>query len=256
MGFIADLSRYDPVEAVDLYDGVILNVEDPGYEAKRDRAIARGVPWGVYSWVYPGKGPAAIERVHGIDAPLGVWLDYEQAGVQPVDLSAALTLADGLGMRVGVYTYLYILPTVKDRIGDHPLWLAYYPGRNDGVYAEGFSEDARRHGALLHQFTSSEGRRDLNVVLDQTRWATWTNIPTAEPAKELDGMVLYHTVDPDTYFRDAAGILIRLSIDDAKAYFDGIKEGWVHVVQLGGALGAVAFNVNTIKQSRAASEVV
>lgn len=178
---IADLSRYDDLTDVDQYpDGVILNVEDPGFGAKRDRAITKGIPWGTYSWVYPGDGVGAVQRAHDVGTgPLGAWLDYEQGGVSPADLQAALAHADGLGFKIGVYTYLYILPSVVGLLGDHPLWLAYYPGANDGTYQAWYSNDARAHGALLHQFTSSNGTRDLSVVLDEARWSAWTgSVPT------------------------------------------------------------------------------
>lgn len=176
MGYIADLSRYDPLEAVDQFpDGVILNIEDPGFAAKRDRAVSKGIPWGTYSWVYPGQGPQAAQRAHDAGTgPLGAWLDYEQEGVSPSDLQLALSKADQLGFKIGVYTYLYIWPSVSGVVGDHPIWMAYYPGANDGTYQDAYSNDARKAGALLHQFTSSNGSRDLSVVLDPTRWSAWT----------------------------------------------------------------------------------
>jgi len=173
MGYIADLSRYDPLEAVDSYpDGVILNVEDPGFGAKRDRANSRGVPWGTYSWVYPGQGPQAAQRAADAGVgPLGAWLDYEQQGVSPSDLQQALARGEQLGIRIGVYTYLYILDSVAGVLGEHPLWLAYYPGGD--TWQPSYSDTARARGALLHQFTSSNGDRDLSVVLDPARWSAW-----------------------------------------------------------------------------------
>lgn len=176
MGYIADLSKYDPDNAVDNYpDGVILNIEDPGFATKRDRAIAKGIPWGTYSWVYPGQGAAAAQRAHDAGyGALGAWLDYEQEGVSPSDLQQALAHGDELGVKLGVYTYLYIWPTVSNVVGNHPVWMAYYPGANDGTYQSPYSDDARAAGALLHQFTSSNGTRDLSVVLDNNRWSAWT----------------------------------------------------------------------------------
>lgn len=202
MTTIADLSRYDALEAVDLYDGVILNIEDPGFTAKRDRAIAKGIPWGTYSWVYPGGGAAAADRAYQAASapPLGVWLDYEQTGVTPQDLTNALNRGDQLGLKLGVYTYLYIIDSVSNRVGNHPLWLAYYPNANDGTYPTGRDGDARRYGALLWQYTSSNGTRDLSRVLDDTRWTAWTGgtAPAPAPApssnKETE-MVIYENVD-------------------------------------------------------------
>ncbi len=213
MGFIADLSRYDPIEAVDLYDGVILNVEDPGFAAKRDRAVANGKPWGVYSWVYPGGGVGAVDRaLVGRGSPLGMWLDYEQGGVAPSDLTAAYGRADQLGVKVGVYTYLYILDSVAGTLGDHPLWLAYYPGQNDGSYVPSMSDQARARGAILHQFTSSNGTRDLNVVVDEARWAAWTGAtpaPAPGPVTNEESIDMYIVSDParpaDKYLVGEAG---------------------------------------------------
>lgn len=185
MTTIADLSRYDPLEAVDLYDGVILNVEDPGFGAKRDRAIQKNIPWGTYIWVYPGQGAAAGQKAHDIPSgSLGAWLDFEQSGATADDLSAALNRADELGVKIGVYTYLYILNSIADRVGTHPLWLAYYPGANDGTYQSSYSDSARQRGALIHQYTSSNGTRDLSRVLDDARWAQWTGETTPNPAPE------------------------------------------------------------------------
>lgn len=175
MTTIADLSRYDPLEAVDLYDGVILNVEDPGFAQKRDRAIATGKPWGTYIWVYPGQGAAAGQKAHDVGTgSLGAWLDFEQAGATAGDLRGALDRADSLGAKIGVYTYLYILNSVAGELGNHPLWLAYYPGNNDGSYQDWYSNDARARGAILHQYTSSNGTRDLSHVIDDARWTQWT----------------------------------------------------------------------------------
>lgn len=184
MTTIADLSRYDPLEAVDLYDGVILNVEDPGFAAKRDRAIEKNIPWGTYIWVYPGQGANAGQKAHDIPTgSLGAWLDFEQAGATAADLRAALARADQLGTKIGVYTYLYILNGVSSEIGNHPLWLAYYPGYNDGSYQDWYSNDAKNAGALLHQYTSSNGTRDLSRVLDDTRWNNWVgDAPASTPA--------------------------------------------------------------------------
>jgi hypothetical protein len=259
VGYIADLSRYDPVEAVDGFpDGVILNVEDPGFADKRSRAVGNGIPWGTYSWVYPGQGAAAAQRAYDAGVgPLGTWLDYEQDGVTPTDLEQALAKADELGLHLGVYTYLATLPSVASLLGKHPLWLAYYPMANDGTYLPGYSDSARQAGALLHQFTSSNGFRDLSVVLDPARWATWTGTaPAPAPTTSEFCDMLYKTTDNgvDTYYRDAGGILVKLSASEAGVYYPAIAAGKLVVVTLGGGLAALAYNANTVKAQKAAGQ--
>lgn len=215
MTTIADLSRYDPLEAVDLYDGVILNIEDPGFIQKRDRAIANSKPWGTYSWVYPGQGAAASERAFTTGTgPLGAWLDYEQNGLNGNDLTAALRRGEELGLKLGVYTYLYIIGSVATLLGDHPLWLAYYPGNNDGTYPAGNAGDAVAHGALLWQYTSSNGTRDLSHVLDDTKWTAWTGGATPTPAPAPD---------------DAPKDDVMIAVTQTDGYFVKAKQFWLVV---------------------------
>jgi hypothetical protein len=233
VGYIADLSRYDPLTAVDAYDGVILNIEDPGFAAKRDRAVAKGIPWGTYSWVYPGRGANAAQAAHDAGVgPLGAWLDYEQVGVGPDDLTAALARGDELGLKLGVYTYLYILPSVAGRFDGHPLWLAYYPGQNDGSYRANFSDDARARGAVLHQFTSSNGTRDLSVVVDEPAWSAWTGSTTGDDLDmtqdELDKFLFgdagYGISRMEAAVKDAAEKFVEPTLGawekDTRAYVD------------------------------------
>ena len=90
-----DVSRYQGLESLDGQSFVIVNVEDPGLADKIAHAKQLGIPWGLYTWVYPGSGRADMARAAAQvsalgDPPLGFWLDYEQAGVTPNDLTDAL----------------------------------------------------------------------------------------------------------------------------------------------------------------------
>lgn len=176
--FGVDISRYQGPEAMDDYSFAILNVEDPSVGRKVTHARELSIPWGYYSWVYPGRGADATERTLEAERtlgvpPLGHWFDYEEAGVSPNDLLAAWNHAQSVGLsgRVGTYTYLYLLESVRSIVFENqmPLWLAYYPGTNSGQYIPEMSSRARQVGAVIHQYTSTNGRLDVNVVL-QEEW--------------------------------------------------------------------------------------
>jgi hypothetical protein len=198
-----DLSRYDTVGDVQpAFD--LLNVEDPGCSQKAHRAHALGITWGLYSWVYPNDQGHSATRSKAMgdlleldgtgQPPAGHWLDYEQTGVTPQDLVNAF--AHGVE-HLGVYTYLYIIASVKETIGSRPLWLAYYPGNNDGQYPAGSIGDAQRWGAKLWQYSSTNGNLDRDVVVDEAWWAGWVHgnpKPVPVPRDE-DSMYFVH--DPD-----------------------------------------------------------
>lgn len=169
----ADLSRYDPLDAARQYPFVILNVEDPGMADKARFAHAAGVRIQLYSWVYPGDQGHSLTRSYAAEELLAAegihvdhhWLDYEQSGCMPQDLRNAGARVDARWAPVGTYTYLYLLPSVRDALVG-PLWLAYYP-TDSGAYWPAQSDAARGNGAVMHQFTSTGGTRDLNAVLDE-----------------------------------------------------------------------------------------
>ena len=197
--FGVDISRYQDAEAMDGYDFVIVNVEDPTLAGKIERAKNLGIPWGLYTWIYPGgRNDMARAKVQADilgDPPVGYWLDYEQAGVSPADLDAALDTAAELGIfdRTGVYTYLYQVATVADRLRGRPLWLAYYPGNNDGRYLADRDGDARAHGAVLWQYTSGANAPvglDENVVINEAWYQAWIegdDMGLSQEDKELLG---------------------------------------------------------------------
>lgn len=175
-----DLSKYNSTEAV-RPDFVILNVEDPYLQSKVQRAHDLGIPWDAYKWCYAGQtGQAMCDRTHAlVDAvfPGGrypaFWLDYEDAGVTGGQVGEWFAACDRAGVKSGWYCYLYLLNGQGNHAPDRPLWLAYYPGQNDGTYIPSMSDTARQKGALLHQYTSTAGRLDQNVVLDESWWAGW-----------------------------------------------------------------------------------
>lgn len=178
-----DLSKYDGGPEADDRpgtDGVILNVEDPGYIAKAERARDENKPVLIYTWVYPGDGRGAVDRAvdamatltgRGVNV-LDVAFDYEQNGVTPDDLRTAIGYGRQHGLPMIAYTYLFELdPTLRQVLIDTgvPLWIAFYPGANDGSYPAWAEQVARDTGAVLWQYTSSNGVRDRSVVLD-TAW--------------------------------------------------------------------------------------
>lgn len=68
------------------------------------------------------------------------------------------------------------------------------------------------------------------------------------PDESDDGMTLFLTKDHgvETYHRDASGLLVAMPPEEVGAYYPGIVQGWVHVVDLGGPLGAVAYSLRSI----------
>lgn len=179
---IPDLSRYDADGDAGAYpDGVILNIEDPHMANKAEIAHRAGAPVLLYSWVYPGdqgqsasRAQAAEELLAADGIPVAghaLFLDYEQAGVQASDLQNGLRVGDSRGMKPAIYTYAYLVATVADLLPGRFLWLAYYPGANDGTYPSGQEGLAHQWGASLWQFTSSGGQRDLSAVLDEAAWS-------------------------------------------------------------------------------------
>lgn len=186
----ADLSRYDDNSAADDYAFVILNVEDPGMADKAELAHAAGVPVWLYSWVYPGDNGYSITRAYAAEDLLafrGVpvaghlsWLDHEEAGVTPQDLRNAAARRVP-GRLTGVYSYLAMLNQYGGPNGElaqvirdnfDALWIAYYPEGNDGHYPASSDGPAREYGAKVWQFTSTNGSRDLNVILDEEWYAS------------------------------------------------------------------------------------
>lgn len=232
MTIVSDQSKFDGSALVDIADAYWLNVRDPDFVAKCHQAHDLGKPWGPYSWVDPGDGAGASQRAKdGVDAaglgepPLGYALDYEEAGVTQTDLVNALDRAESIGTfeRTMVYTYLYIIGTISGVLRGRPLWLAYYPGNNDGSYPDGQDGPATNWGALLWQYTSTNGTRDLSRVVNEAAWAQWVGGSTpAVEKKVVDDMFIVEKRDgqPDQYWEPVAGGCLQLTA--VEAYIRGL----------------------------------
>jgi len=218
-----DLSRYDSAYTTDtsaLDDPrvrfAILNIDDPGCSAKAARADELGIPWALYSWLYAGNGPESVTRLEAMAdlleldgigrPPKGGFVDFEANGVSAGDLRHAreTPCRDPLG----AYTYLYLLTTLPGLADEwwawSGRWIAYYPGDNGGGYPAGRDGDARAWGSMLWQFTSSDGTRDRDVIIDPAAWAEW-GTPTAPPPdptppsrKKVPTMFVTHVIATNT----------------------------------------------------------
>lgn len=168
-----DLSRYDGLEAVDSAAFVIVNVDDPGLGDKIGRAVAQAKPWGGYKWIYPGASGwnaatecAAKLRAFG-EAPLGSWADYEDNGVDQGQLVDWFRGLDSVSARGGYYTNDWRVDhgALIAAVGTRWYWTAGYPGANDGTFP-GWDALRTSRPAQLWQFTSTNGTRDQNAVVD------------------------------------------------------------------------------------------
>jgi hypothetical protein len=190
-----DISKFQSASAMDGWDFVILNVEDPGFGEKASRAHELGIPWDIYKWIYPpgatdsagrpipdaGNGAESfaiakdlVDRTNIPGREPGYWGDYEQAGVTASQVREWFAAADAAHVKAGWYTYLHILNAEGNHAPDRPLWLAYYPHPNDGSYQPSMSDNARARRAKTHQFTSTNDTLDVNIVLDTEWWDDWT----------------------------------------------------------------------------------
>lgn len=203
-----DLSRYDSAwqddtSAVDEPRAtfVILNCDDPGVGSKAHRAHDIGKLWGLYTWLYAGRGADSVTRGQAVadlleldglpQPPLGIWIDYEDNGVSVGDVWAALGVRGVVKTRLGFYTYLYLLNS-QDGLraawaAFEGRWLAYYP-TGDENYPAWAIGDAQANEALLWQYTSSGGTRDRDAVVDEAAWGRWaqTSVPTPAPVHQED----------------------------------------------------------------------
>lgn len=207
---VLDLSRYDSaniydVSAVNDPDArdIIVNVEDPGCENKVAEAQRLGKGRGLYSWLYPGDGAGSAVRGQqmadrlargGVALTKGVAIDYEQNGVSPNDATAARVRASQLPQPFHLYTYLYLLNSQPGLAAEWwqwmGRWIAYYPGNNDGSLPGWAIGDAQAWGAMLWQYTSTNGQRDRSTPVSDA-WHTWGG--GAAPAPEEDVQVDYIT---------------------------------------------------------------
>lgn len=257
---VSDQSRYDGADLVNNADAFWLNAADPNFVRKAQQAAALGKPWGPYSWVDPGNGAFASQRAYdavqsaGVGVPpLGYALDYEEAGVSQVDLMNALDRAESLGTfsRTWVYTYLYIIGSIANVLRGCPLWLAYYPGNNDGSYPAGQETAALNWGAWLWQYTSTNGTADMSEVVNQDAWNAWlanTSTPAPVPAKGTDDMWIVEKRDggqPDQYWEPADGGCVQLAAAEA---FSRLAAGIPHIEMP--TLGLIGYSLRRRKVLR------
>jgi hypothetical protein len=174
-----DLSRYDEQSAVDAAAFVIVNVDDPDLGGKIGRAISQAKPWGGYKWIYPGAdGHAAAQECAAKlaafgNAPLGSWADYEDNGVDQSQLVSWFQGLDSVGGRGGYYANDWRVDhaALIAAVGTRWYWTAGYPGDNSGAFP-GWDALRTSRPAQLWQFTSTNGTRDQNAVVDQAWYAS------------------------------------------------------------------------------------
>lgn len=249
-----DLSRYDSAyvddtRAVDdpRANYVILNVEDPGFVYKAHRAIDIGKHWGPYSWLYGERGgDECIDRMLrardavGSEPTRAGWVDYEANGVAPQHAAQArVAQQQRASFRVGLYTYLYLLNGQGGLAAEWwqwtLRWLAYYPGANDGTLLWDRNGDAIAWGSAHWQYTSSNGTRDRNAVIDEALWSSLGVGAAPSTPEDEDMRLLYITKasDPNLGIWVTDGLHKRHVLPDEWQFLQFVS---------GGQMGAVAIS--------------
>ncbi len=241
MIFGVDISSYQGAGIPDNKHGrgapqhVIINVRDPGMGDKARECIRRGTPWAIYTWAFPGanqrdnlRWSAMTVESAGLDwRACWYWIDYEDGGVDPQQIVAFHAAADELGVRSGLYTYLFLMPSIPEHVKTmRPLWLAYYPGANNGVYPADQDGAARRAGAVLWQFSSNGTNPpglDENAVMDEAWFATWAG-----------------GTPPDTIQEDEDMYVGWGTAGDGSVY-TAVLDGGITTLPFGGALSQYGF---------------
>ena len=152
------------------------------------------------------------------------------------------TVRADTNLKPWLYTYpsfmdmLLISPHAHD-LQEFPLWWADPSGTNPAPWPPALIQTGQGTVAGVG------GAVDLNS-LGPAYQSTVT--PTLTPGDE---MPLYTATDNgnQTFYRDAAGIAVPLSKDQAAEYYPAIVAGKIAVVDLGGVLGVVAHNQATVK---------
>src|SRR5215831_10509810 len=113
-----DLSKYQPPEAMDPFDFVILNVEDPYFGGKVAHAYDTGKRWDIYKWCYANTSGQQMLNVAKRNVDLvyrqgtrypQFWLDYEDGGVAQWQIDEWFAACDGAQVTSGLYCYLYLM---------------------------------------------------------------------------------------------------------------------------------------------------
>lgn len=243
-----DISVFQKAPAMDGWDFVILNVEDPDFAEKARRAHELAIPWDIYKWIYPpgatdDKGRPIPDAGNGVESfaiakalvdganipgrEPGYWADYEHAGVTANQVREWFAAGDAAGVKVGWYTYLHVLNAEGNHAPDRPLWLAYYPDPNDGSYQASMSDNASACSAKIHQFTSTNNTLDVNVVLHTEWWDEWTGdgdiarrsrtiveddemiVAVPDPTKQC----VFRGV-PSRFYAVSGGVIVHLLFDE------------------------------------------
>lgn len=205
-----DTSRYQPIGTYNPEHFEIVNIEDPGWLGKWHRNRAEGRPTGFYLWVYPGHDLAAdtrwaIDMIRGVgigDPELGLWADYEEAGVEQWQMDQFRATAQHMAMKAGRYHNPHSLN--HQAFADLPWWSCVYPGNNDGSFP-GYGalwSSSRPWPEALWQYTSTANGPvglDRNVVVDDAWYAAflggsimkeWDEMATRDEIKEVVREVL------------------------------------------------------------------
>ncbi len=213
MIFGTDTSSYQPIGTYDPGSFEIVNALDPTLPNKIARNRADGRPWGIYSWVFPGESGAytvgrainALNKVGG-PAPLGLWWDYEQDGVEQWQLDECFVACDQQGMWSGYYANMWR----PNHVGllARPYWCCAYPWPNDGSFP-GLERLPAGRDINIWQYSSTNGQLDLNVIIDEAWYTSLTGgapqpqPPTPAPTiKECDMYVGWGTDDKGVMFTD------------------------------------------------------
>lgn len=208
-----DESRFQPIADLEtrLRDeglaGTILNVEDPAFVDKAHMVLAYGRLLGGYKWIYPDQAGdrqagIALDRIDSAGLSpgalsLGLWADHED-GPPPWQITRAVidTWHAWGWTKAGYYSNAHQIE--HEHFGDVPWWYAAYPGRNDGTYP-GPITWALPRDPVFWQFSSTGGRLDVNVVVDEAflaQWVTTIPIPATPPAPiPEDDMKLVRVVE-------------------------------------------------------------
>jgi hypothetical protein len=138
--------------------------------------------------------------------------------------------------------------------GDDILTVQIHEGV-DAFYREALSRGMEAPLKAHSDFVATSCCGDNGRALVATINAGDTPLPPVEGDEE---MVLYTTIENGvtSYYRDAGGILVKLSLEQAAAYYGGITGGWIKTIALGGTLSAIAYSIDTVKAQRYAEKLV
>ena len=167
------------------------------------------------------RAEAAIQRA-GTTPPLGVWWDYEDHGVAQWQLTDAFRGTDAAGIWSGYYSNAGTVD--HSEFLDREWWLAAYPGDNDGSFP-GLERMRPPRDVTIWQFSSTNGRLDVNVIVDEAWYATVTGgQPAPGPVPQKGRSVIYDETRDDgnhTYWQEGLGGLVQLPEHVAAAHIFG-----------------------------------